>query len=353
MEIVLITGAGGLIGSETAYFFHGKGYRIIGVDNNMRKKMYGHDGDISWRLAQLNRELRNYEHHDIDFRNKTLVEKILARYKSNIALIVHAGAQPSHDWAARYPAEDYSINASGTFEMLEAARKYCPEAVFVFTSTNKVYGDHPNSLPFDELESRYEISKNHRYADGIDENMSIDQTTHSIFGASKVAADILVQEYGRYFGMKTACFRGGCLTGPGHSGVQEHGFLAFLAKCCMSERPYRILGYKGKQVRDNIHSYDFANAIYHFFKNPNSGEVYNIGGGRHSNCSVLEAIALCEQKSGKKMNVSYDEQHRTADHIWWISDMRKFRNHYPGWQYRYGIEDIIGELIGVRKIRKL
>ena len=271
----------------------------------------------------------------------------MACHPSEIApdAIVHTAAQPSHDLAASRPFDDFDVNAVGTLNLLEATRQYVPEAVFIFMSTNKVYGDTPNNLPLVELETRWEIDETHQYyKNGIDESMSIDQTKHSLFGASKVAADVLVQEYGMYFNMKTACFRGGCLTGPGHSSAELHGFLAYLMKCAVTGKHYNIYGYKGKQVRDNIHSYDLVNAFWHFYRKPRIGEVYNIGGGRHSNCSMLEAIKMCEEITGRKMNYSYSETNRIGDHIWWISDVSKFKSHYPEWNYKYDLKDILVEI---------
>jgi CDP-paratose 2-epimerase len=269
------------------------------------------------------------------------MDTIFREYNSDLSLIIHTASQPSHDWAAREPLTDFTVNANGTLVLLENTRQFCPEAVFIFTSTNKVYGDRPNELPLLELEMRWELDPSHQYYHGIDESMSIDLTTHSLFGASKVAADVLVQEYGRYFHMKTACFRGGCLTGPNHSGTQLHGFLAYLMKCVMTGTPYTVFGYKGKQVRDNIHSHDLVNAFYHFYQAPGVGEVYNIGGGRFSNCSMLEAIALCEEIAGKKLKWAYADANRIGDHVWWISDVRKFRHHYPNWQCKYDLQDIL------------
>jgi CDP-paratose 2-epimerase len=273
------------------------------------------------------------------------MEAVFTRYGRDIAVIVHAAAQPSHDWAAREPLTDFTVNASATLHLLEMTRRHCPEAVFIFISTNKVYGDTPNRLPLVELKTRWEVAGGHPYsAHGIDEAMSIDQTLHSLFGSSKVAADIMVQEYGRYFEMKTVCFRGGCLTGPGHSGAQLHGFLAYLVKCAITETPYTVFGYRGKQVRDNIHSHDLVNAFWSFFENPRRGEVYNIGGGRHSNCSMLEAIEYSEKLVGRPLNWLYSEINRSGDHIWWISDIHKFQSHYPDWQMSYDIERIIREI---------
>ena len=266
-------------------------------------------------------------------------------YAGSITAVIHTAAQPSHDWAAREPLTDFGVNALGTLNMLELTRQHCPDAVFIFTSTNKVYGDTPNALPLVEKETRWEVEAQHGYAThGIDETMSIDQCKHSVFGASKVAADVMVQEYGRYFGMKTAVFRGGCLTGPGHSGAELHGFLSYLMKCVMTGREYRIFGYKGKQVRDNIHSCDLVEAFCHVLRAPRCGEVYNIGGSRHSNCSMLEAIEMCEAIAGKKLNHTYVDEARIGDHIWWISDVRRFQSHYPQWRYQYDIRRILEEI---------
>ena len=284
-------------------------------------------------------------HHDADIRDRQAVDSIFAEYGSDIQVIVHTAAQPSHDWAASAPFVDFSVNAEGTLVLLEATRQHCPDACFIFTSTNKVYGDNPNLLPLVELEQRWEVDSSHPYYEhGIDEHMSVDQTKHSLFGASKLAADVFVQEYGRYFGMKTACFRGGCLTGPGHSGTKLHGFLSYLMKCALTGAPYTIFGYKGKQVRDNIHSYDLVNMFWHYCQNPRPGEVYNAGGGRHSNCSMLEAIRLCEEITGKKMNITYSDDNRIGDHIWYISDTRKFQQHYPSWRYTYDLKQILAEI---------
>ncbi|MEQ8561491.1 MAG: NAD-dependent epimerase/dehydratase family protein, partial [Cytophagales bacterium] len=272
------------------------------------------------------------------------INKIFNEYGSDIKLIIHAAAQPSHDWAAREPITDFSTNAVGTLNLLEATRNHCPDAVFIFTSTNKVYGDTPNRLPLLELETRWELIEDHQYSRGIDETMSIDQTKHSLFGASKLAADILVQEYGQYFNMKTGVFRGGCLTGPKHTGAQLHGFLSYLMKCTVQNIKYTVYGYKGKQVRDNIHSYDLIQMFWHFYRNPRLGEVYNVGGSRHSNCSILEAKSICEKISGRKLNYSIDNNNRIGDHIWYISDISKFRKHYPEWNYKYNLEKTLVEI---------
>jgi CDP-paratose 2-epimerase len=344
MSIALVSGAAGLIGSETCRWFHGQGCDIVGVDNDMRARFFGAEASTQPTRLRLEKELKNYRHHALDIRDGSLVNSLFASLGRSVRAVIHTAAQPSHDWAAREPLTDFGVNALGTLNLLEATRQHCPEAVFIFTSTNKVYGDTPNRLPLFEQEKRWEIDPAHPYAPGIDESMSIDQTKHSLFGASKVAADVLVQEYGRYFGMRTGCFRGGCLTGPGHAGTELHGFLAYLMKCAATGRPYRVFGYKGKQVRDNIHSHDLVSAFWEFFKAPRVGEVYNMGGSRYSHCSMLEAIALCEEISGRKLEWSYVEDNRIGDHIWWVSDVRKFQSHYPAWKYRYDLRGILEEI---------
>lgn len=350
MNIAVITGSAGLIGSEAVSFFSDKFDLIIGIDNDMRAYFFGNDASTDWNKQALEQKFANYRHHNIDIRNVEDLQKIFQEYQNDIKLIVHTAAQPSHDWAAREPLTDFSVNATGTLNLLELTRQNCSEAVFIFTSTNKVYGDNPNLLPLIEQEKRWEIDQNHPYFEhGIDELLSIDHTTHSVFGASKAAADVLVQEYGRYFGIKTGTFRGGCLTGPNHSGAKLHGFLAYLMKCCITGEHYTIFGYKGKQVRDNIHSYDLVNMFWHFYQNPKAGEVYNAGGSRFSNCSMLEAIDICEEITGNKMNFSYSETNRIGDHIWYISDVRKFKSHYPEWEYQYNIDDILTQIYhGIR-----
>lgn len=345
MGICLVTGSAGLIGSESARYFAEKGFHIVGIDNDMRAEFFGPDASTNWKKEQLVSQLgKNYTHCDLDIRDRESIENLFNEYGSDIKVIIHTAAQPSHDWAAKDPHKDFTVNANGTLVLLEATRQFCPEAVFIFTSTNKVYGDTPNRLPLIEQENRWEIDSAHPYHIGIDEAMSIDATKHSLFGASKVAADIMVQEYGKYFDMKTASFRGGCLTGPSHSGTELHGFLAYLMSCTITGKPYTIFGYKGKQVRDNIHSYDLVNAFHHFYENPRIGEVYNIGGSRHSNCSMLEGIQICEKLSGKKLNYTLSNDNRIGDHIWYISDVNKFKSHYPGWEYKYNVEDILGEI---------
>lgn len=345
MSIAIVTGSAGLIGAETTRFLHAQGLSVVGIDNNMRKYFFGDDGSVSWNAEELRKSLPRYTHFTTDIRDTDGIGQIFAKFGKSITLVVHTAAQPSHDWAAREPITDFSINATGTLTLLEATRKHCPEAVFIFTSTNKVYGDTPNALPLVEQPKRWELDPSHAYArKGIDESMSIDQSKHSVFGASKVAADVMVQEYGRYFGLRTGTFRGGCLTGPAHSAAELHGFLAYLVKCVVTGRPYRIFGYKGKQVRDNIHSFDLVNAFWHFFQNPRAGAVYNIGGSRHSNCSMLEAIEMAEILAGRKLDYTYVDEARSGDHIWWISDVSKFQTDYPAWKFKYGIEDILREI---------
>jgi len=344
MSVAIVTGSAGLIGSETSQRLHAEGFDIVGIDNDMRAKFFGDSASTAGTREKLKAALVRYQHHAIDIRDADAVMKVFGAHQKEIKLVVHTAAQPSHDWAARDPQVDFGVNAQGTLNLLEAARRHCPEAVFIFTSTNKVYGDTPNRLPLVELEKRWEIASGHAFEPGIDETMSIDQTKHSLFGASKVAADVLVQEYGRYFGMHTACFRGGCLTGPAHAGTELHGFLAYLMKCTVDGLPYRVFGYKGKQVRDNIHSYDLVEAFWQFFRAPRMAEVYNMGGSRHANCSMLEAIELCEKISGRKLNWTYAEDNRIGDHIWWISDVRKFQSHYPAWNYRYDLRGILEEI---------
>lgn len=345
IKIAIVTGAAGLVGSEAVRYFAKKGFQVVGVDNDMRREYFGNDASTLWQRQYLLNEVPGYLHLENDIRDRGTIENLFNKYNSDIKLIVHAAAQPSHDWAARDPHTDFSVNANGTLTLLEATRRYCPQAVFIFTSTNKVYGDVPNRLPLTEMETRWEINLSHPYAkNGIDEQMSIDQSTHSLFGASKVAADILTQEYGRYFGMKTGVFRGGCLTGPNHSGTMLHGFLAFLMKCAVTGQPYTILGYKGKQVRDNIHSWDLVNMFWQFYMAPRPGEVYNVGGSRFSHCSIREAVRMCEEISGKRMVVNYLDQPRNGDHIWYVTDVRKFQRHYPQWEYKFSLPDILLQL---------
>jgi CDP-paratose 2-epimerase len=343
MSIALITGSAGLVGSEAARYFAKRGMDIVGVDNDMRSIFFGIEASTSWMARDLAQTLPNYVHSAADIRDQGEIFNIFRRYGREIKLVIHTAAQPSHDWAAREPLTDFQVNALGTLNMLEATRQYCPDAVFIFTSTNKVYGDEANRLPLVELETRWEIDPSHPYSAGIDESMSLDHSMHSIFGASKAAADLMVQEYGHYFGMRTACFRAGCITGPGHSGTQLHGFLAYLMKCCVTRTPYKVFGYKGKQVRDNIHSYDLVQAFNAFFENPRIGETYNIGGGRFSNCSMLEAIKICERISSTQLKWTYVDESRMGDHVWWIGNINRFRSHYPDWKQTYAIQDILRE----------
>ena len=340
----LITGSSGLIGSQAVTYFINEGFQVIGIDNDMRKYFFGEKASTQWNKIKLETDFKDtYKHKNVDIRDNKKIEKVFK--KNTFDLIIHTAAQPSHDWAAKEPFTDFSVNADGTLVLLENVRKYSPEAVFIFTSTNKVYGDTPNNLPLIELETRYEIAKNHHYYLGIDETMSIDQTKHSLFGASKVAADIIVQEYGRYFHLKTGCFRGGCLTGPSHSSAELHGFLAFLAKCIVTEAEYTIFGYKGKQVRDNMHSYDVITMFHEFYKNPRPGEVYNMGGSRYSNISIKEAILKLEKLSGKKSRLHYSTDNRIGDHIWYISNIDKFKKHYPNWKYKYDMDMILEDIL--------
>jgi CDP-paratose 2-epimerase len=350
MSVVIVTGCSGLIGSEATKFFHAKGFDVVGIDNNMREYFFGRDGSVTWNTLALKAELPGFVHFAADIRDEGAMRNIFRKYGKGIALVIHAAAQPSHDWAAKEPLTDFGVNAMGTLILLEAVRKYCPEAPFIFTSTNKVYGDTPNSLPLVERKSRWEIDESHSYFEhGIDESMSIDGSKHSVFGASKVAADVMTQEYGRYFGLKTGVFRGGCLTGPAHSGAMLHGFLAYLIKCVVSGKHYTIFGYKGKQVRDNIHSNDLVSAFWHFFQRPAAGAVYNMGGGRHSNCSVLEAIKIAQEAAGEKLSYDISDHAREGDHIWWVSDTRRFQQDYPDWSYEYDLKTIIREIVDATK----
>ncbi len=339
---ILVTGSAGLIGSESVKFFCERDYEVIGIDNDMRQYFFGKDASTKWNLQKLSEQFKNYKHVSIDIRNNDSLEELFKKYSFD--LIIHTAAQPSHDWAAKEPITDFSVNALATLYLLENTRKYSPESVFFFTSTNKVYGDSPNLLPLIELETRWELPETHHYFKGIDESMTIDNSKHSIFGASKVAADVMVQEYGRYFGIKTTVFRGGCLTGPAHSGTKLHGFLSYLIRCIALGEPYTIFGYQSKQVRDNIHSYDFVNAIYHVFQKPRSGEAYNMGGSRYSNTSIMEAIDSVEKILGKKAKTKYVKDSRSGDHIWYISDVSKFQNHYPNWEYSYDNDAILEDI---------
>ena len=351
MTVALITGSAGLIGSEACFYFGKLGFDVVGIDNDMRRVFFGDEASTAWNLERLRQALPKYVHHNLDIRDREATGKLFARYGKETKLVIHTAAQPSHDWAAREPFTDFDINAGGTLNVLEHCRNHCPDAVFIFTSTNKVYGDTPNRMPLVELETRFELERGHTYYGGIREDMTIDDSLHSLFGASKVAADVIVQEYGRYFGMKTSCFRGGTLTGPQHAATQLHGFLAYVMRCTMTGTPYKIFGYKGKQVRDAIHSSDLIHAFHEVFKAPRVAEVYNIGGGRFSHCSVLEAIAACERISGQKLDHSYVEQNRIGDHIWWVGDNGKFAAHYPNWKQDYDVGKILQEIYDFNRDR--
>ena len=345
MSVALITGSAGLIGSEAVRHFAAKGMDVVGVDNDMRRYFFGDEASTGWMRDQLIAAVPNYRHHALDIRDQDSISQLFRQMGKSISVIIHTAAQPSHDWAAREPFTDFSINATGTLNLLEATRQYCPQAAFIFLSTNKVYGDSPNSLPLVEQSQRWEVNQSHPFAaHGISEEMSIDRSMHSLFGASKVAADVMTQEYGRYFGMNTVCFRAGCLTGPNHSGAQLHGFLAYLMRCVVTATPYKVFGYKGKQVRDNLHSSDLIRAFDAFVAAPRCGEVYNIGGSRFSNCSMLEAIALCQQISGQQLEWQYVPENRAGDHIWWISDIRRFQSHYPSYRLQYDVPAILREI---------
>lgn len=345
MSVALVTGAGGLIGSEAVAFLAGKGFDVCGIDNDTRATLFGPEASTAWRLDQLAAAHPSFRNSALDIRDFDAVSRLFADLGAHLSLVIHAAAQPSHDWAASDPFTDFGINAQGTLNLLEAVRRHAPQATFVFTSTNKVYGDAPNSLPLVERDTRWELDPSHRYAArGIDETMSIDASTHSLFGVSKASADLMVQEYGRYFGINTACFRGGCLTGGGHSGAELHGFLSYLMKCTVTGRPYTVFGYKGKQVRDNIHASDFITAVWAFAQNPAPARVYNIGGGRFANCSMLEAIALCEETAGRKLDWTCRDEARTGDHIWWLSDMSRFFADFPGYDLTMDIDAIVRDI---------
>jgi CDP-paratose 2-epimerase len=339
---ILITGSSGLIGSEVCTYFASVGWTVHGLDNNQRAHFFGPEGDTRWNQQRLQATLRNFQHHELDIRDRRGILALLEQLKPDA--IVHAAAQPSHDLAARIPFDDFDTNAVGTLNLLEATRQHAPEAVFVYMSTNKVYGDAPNRIPLVERETRWDYA-DPAYSHGIPETFPIDQSKHSLFGAGKVAGDILVQEYGRYFGMKTCCLRGGCLTGPNHSGVELHGFLSYLIRCNLEQRLYRIYGYKGKQVRDNIHSFDVARFIHEFIKAPRCGEVYNLGGGKQNSCSIREAFRKVEDITGKKMIYEYIEKAREGDHICYYSDLRKMQNHYPSWDITMSLDQIFREIV--------
>ena len=357
MKIAIITGSAGLIGSQACDFFSNKGYKIIGIDNDMRAYFFGEGSSTKDSLESLKSKINEYEHYNIDIRDYQKLNEVFSKYSSDIDIVIHTAAQPSHDWAANEPLTDFGINATGTMNMLEVTRLNCPKATFIFTSTNKVYGDTPNYLDLIETDTRWELNKetfkyNHCLGSdaSINENMSIDNTKHSVFGASKVAADVMCQEYGKYFNMNVGIFRGGCLTGPNHAGAELHGFLSYLVKCIVNNKPYTIFGYKGKQVRDNIHSWDLVNMFWEFHQNPKQGEVYNAGGGRDNSTSILEAIDTINRIAGTNWsNYTISEQNRIGDHIWYISDLRKFRTHYPNWNITIDLEETIRQMVDFEK----
>jgi len=344
---LLVTGSSGLIGSEVCRYFAQLGWTIHGVDNNQREVFFGPQGTTRWNQRRLQAEFADFEHHELDVRDRSGILGLVERIRPDA--IVHTAAQPSHDRAAAIPFDDFDTNAVGTLNLLEAARRSCPASPFVHMSTNKVYGDRPNTIALKELETRWDYA-DPDYQDGISEEFSIDASKHSLFGASKVAADVMVQEYGRYFGMPTCCLRGGCLTGPNHAGVELHGFLSYLVKCNLEEREYRVFGYKGKQVRDNIHSLDVARFIAGFIAAPRSGEVYNLGGGRNNSCSILEAFDLVERVSGKAQRYSYVDENRIGDHICYISNLSKMRAHYPQWEITVSLEETIGQIVAAGRL---
>ena len=342
-KYAIVTGSDGLVGSESVKYFSSLGFNVIGIDNNSRKKFFGDEASTLKNRHKLKKEVKNYTHFNYDITSDR-IEDIFKKYKNKIKIVIHSAAQPSHDWAATNPHLDFNVNAFGTLNLLENTRKYCKDAVFIFTSTNKVYGDNPNKIKYKELSKRFSPDSQSKYTKGFDETFSIDNTMHSLFGASKLSADIITQEYGKNFNMKTVSFRGGCLTGGSHAGTMLHGFLSYLMKCTVNGTIYNIFGHKGKQVRDNIHSQDLVKCFYEFYKNPKMGEVYNIGGGVDSNCSMLEAIDVCESISGKKLNYNYIDEPRRGDHIWYVSDISKFKKDYPNWKITYNIESILFDI---------
>ena len=347
MPIALITGSGGLIGSQSVIHFVERGWTVVGAENDMRSRFFGPEASTAHISAALaERFPAEFSQTELDIRDIDGIDGLFARHGRNIELVIHTAAQPSHDWAAKDPQTDFGVNANGTLNLLEATRRHCPDAPFIFCSTNKVYGDTPNFLPLEELETRLELPEGHRWHAGIDTSMSIDASTHSLFGVSKAAADLLVQEYGRYFHMPTVCFRGGCLTGPNHAGTELHGFLSYLMRCTTTGQPYTVFGYGGKQVRDNIHSADLVRAFEAFAEAPREAAVYNLGGGRECNCSMLEAIEMCEQIAGRPLNWSLSDEARIGDHRWWISDLGAFTRDFPDWSLRYGVEEILREIHG-------
>jgi len=344
MAVIVVTGSAGLVGSEAVRRFGAEGFDVVGIDNDMRKSFFGDAASTLAARRRLEIDCRFYTHCDVDIRERASVERLFARYGANVAAVIHAAAQPSHEWATRDPVVDFEVNAAGTVYLLEATRRHCPDAAFVFTSTNKVYGDAPNALPLVELDRRMDLADGHAYRDGVDETMSIDQSMHSPYGASKAAADLAVQEYGRQFGMKTAVFRCGCVTGPAHAGVELHGFLSYLMKCTIAGTPYTIHGYGGKQVRDNLHSADLVAAMWEFVQHPGAAKVYNIGGGRDASCSILEAIDHCQDIAGRRLRYAYSDRRRPGDHAWWISSVRRFNRDYPAWSRRHSLHDTLEQI---------
>ena len=345
MSVVLITGSSGLVGSESVNFFSKKGFDVIGIDNNLRKFFFGKEGSTFWIKNKLLKQNKKFKSLSIDIRNYNSLEKVFKKYKKNISLIIHCAAQPSHDYGKNYPIIDFNVNATGTLNLLELTKKHCPNSPFIFMSTNKVYGDNPNKLNLIEKSKRWELNKNNKYFKGINENFSIDRCVHSFFGVSKTYADLIVQEYGKNVGLKTVSFRAGCITGPNHSGAKLHGFLSYLVKSCLIKKRYSLIGYKGKQVRDNLHSYDLVNCFWEFYKKPNYGKIYNIGGGRFSNCSIIEALELVEKITKIKIKKNIVKKNRVGDHIWYISNIHKFKKDYPNWKQKYNTKKIIEELV--------
>lgn len=350
MQKILVTGSSGLIGSEVCAFFGQQGFQVHGIDNNQRAVFFGQDGDTRWNQKRLQSELADFVHHERDIRDRNGIAELIATVKPDV--VVHTAAQPSHDRAAAIPFDDFDTNAVGTLNLLEAVRQTCSESPFIHMSTNKVYGDAPNQIVLQELETRWEYA-DENFKNGIPESLTIDQSKHSLFGASKVAADVMVQEYGRYFNMPTCSLRGGCLTGPNHSGVELHGFLSYLVKCNIEEKPYTVFGYQAKQVRDNIHSLDVARFIWEFAQSPRSGEVYNLGGGKQNSCSILEAFQRVEALTGKAMNYTYSALNRDGDHICYYSDLRKMRTHYPNWELSKSLDDIFAEMVTEQTSRQI
>ena len=345
MSVVIITGSSGLVGSESVEFFCKKGFDVVGIDNNLRNHFFGKDGSTIWVKKKLLNKHKNFKSNNIDIRNFNSVEKIFKKYKKNISLIIHCAAQPSHDYGKKFPILDFNVNATGTLNLLELTKRYCPDSPFIFMSTNKVYGDNPNKLKIIEKSKRWELKEKDTFFKGIDEKFSIDNCTHSFFGVSKTYADLIVQEYGKNIGLKTVSFRGGCITGPNHSGAKLHGFLSYLVKSSLTKKSYTLIGYKGKQVRDNLHSFDLVNCFWEFYKKPKNGEVYNMGGGRYSNCSVLEALDIVEKLKNINIKKKIIKKNRVGDHIWYVSNTKKFKKDYPNWKQKYNTKKIIEELI--------